>query len=55
MEAQNNKLRWGILATGSIAGSFAEGVLNSETGQLVAVGSRSQESADKFATHFNIV
>ena len=52
MEAQNNKLRWGILATGSIAGSFAEGVLNSETGQLVAVGSRSQESADKFASQY---
>ena len=52
MEEQNNKLRWGILATGSIAGSFAEGVLNSKGGQLVAVGSRSQESADRFASQY---
>ena len=46
MEEQNNKLRWGILATGSIAGSFAEGVLNSKSGQLVllVVGPRIHDS-----------
>lgn len=41
-------LRWGILATGSIAHAFAKGVAASTTGTLVAVGSRSMESAKKF-------
>src|SRR4051812_12035542 len=41
-------LRWGILATGRIAHQFARGVKASETGELVAVGSRSMESAQAF-------
>ena len=52
MEEKKEKIRWGILATGSIAASFAEGVINSSFGKLVAVGSRSQDSADKFADKF---
>ncbi|HEX8551647.1 MAG TPA: Gfo/Idh/MocA family oxidoreductase [Abditibacteriaceae bacterium] len=48
------QLNWGILGTGSIARKFAEGVLGSRTGKLVAVGSRSQESADTFADKFSI-
>jgi predicted dehydrogenase/aryl-alcohol dehydrogenase-like predicted oxidoreductase len=48
------KLGWGILGTGAIAKAFAQGVAQSKTGTLVAVGSRSQESADKFAEQFNI-
>ncbi|RYX84423.1 oxidoreductase [bacterium] len=47
-------LRWGILGTGSIAKTFARGVRDSQTGTLVAVGSRSQESADQFANEFEI-
>ena len=43
------KLRWGILGTGSIAHKFARGILRSETGDLVAVGSRSAEKAHDFA------
>ncbi|WP_217181849.1 Gfo/Idh/MocA family protein [Streptomyces sp. AC495_CC817] len=44
-------LRWGILATGGIAGAFASD-LRAAGLDLVAVGSRSQESADAFAaTH----
>lgn len=46
------KLRWGILATGSIARSFAKGVAASNTGKLVAVGSRSDESAAKFCDEY---
>ncbi len=49
-----DKLRWGILSTGHIAGVFARGVKASQTGQLVAVGSRSQASADRFAREFGI-
>ena len=46
-------LRWGILATGGIAGSFASD-LRAAGLDLVAVGSRSQESADAFAARFDI-
>ena len=46
-------LRWGILATGGIAGAFASD-LRTAGRELVAVGSRSQESADAFATRFGI-
>lgn len=48
------KLRWGILATGNIAKAFARGVQHSKTGELVAVGSRSQEKANAFAKEFKI-
>jgi len=41
-------LAWGILGTGHIAHIFARGIAASETGMLVAVGSRTQESADQF-------
>ncbi|NCO37597.1 MAG: gfo/Idh/MocA family oxidoreductase [Armatimonadetes bacterium CG_4_10_14_3_um_filter_66_18] len=47
-----NPLRWGILGTGNIARKFAEALAKSETGSLVAVGSRKQETADKFADEF---
>ncbi len=48
------KLRWGVLGTGTIAGTFTRGVAASQTGELVAVGSRTQESADRFAKEFGI-
>jgi thioredoxin reductase (NADPH) len=41
-------LSWGIIGAGGIARSFAKGVANSRTGKLLAIGSRSQEKADKF-------
>ncbi len=43
-----DKLNWGILATGGIARQFAGGLKVSQTGTLVAVGSRTIESAEKF-------
>src|SRR4051794_8377549 len=46
-------LRWGILATGGIASAFASDLRTSGR-DLVAVGSRSQESADAFAAKFDI-
>ena len=45
---------WGILATGKIAHKLAEAVVQSSTGNLVAVGSRSQQNADEFASAWNI-
>ncbi len=45
-------LRWGIMATGSIARQFAGGLKESKTGELVAVGSRAVESAKNFTKEF---
>lgn len=44
-----SRLKWGILGTGKIAGVFAKGVAASQTGSLVAVGSRTKAAADRFA------
>ena len=50
----NKKIRWGLLATGAIAKAFARGVKASQTGELVAVGSRSLETAKAFGAEFGI-
>lgn len=47
-------LHWGILGTGRIARTFAQAVADSETGQVVGIGSRSSGSADAFGTEFHI-
>ena len=47
-------MRWGILGTGGIAGSFASDLRLSDSGVAVAVGSRSQAAADRFADNFGI-
>jgi len=44
-------IRWGLLATGRIAHTFAEALAASEQNQLVAVGSRSAAGAQAFAQH----
>src|ERR1035441_10403970 len=49
-----NSLSWGILGTGRIAGIFAKQLSQSKTGKLVAVGSRSQASADRFAAEYRV-
>ncbi len=48
------KLQWGILGTGRIAGTFSRGVAAATTGEVIAVGSRRQESADRFAQEHGI-
>ena len=48
------KLRWGILATANIARKFAKGLRASELGELVAIGSRTQERADAFGDELDI-
>jgi predicted dehydrogenase/diketogulonate reductase-like aldo/keto reductase len=47
-------LCWGILSTGRIAGTFARGLKESGSGRLVAVGSRSAESAARFAEEHGV-
>jgi predicted dehydrogenase/aryl-alcohol dehydrogenase-like predicted oxidoreductase len=48
------KLSWGIIGTGAIATTLANALGKSRTGKLVAVGSRSQASADKFGDAFSL-
>jgi predicted dehydrogenase len=49
-----DKIRWGILGTGGIANTFAKGLSVLPDAELVAVGSRKQETADVFANKYNI-
>jgi predicted dehydrogenase len=47
-------VRWGILATGGIAHSFARDLALVPDASLVAVGSRRQEGADAFGEEFGV-
>jgi predicted dehydrogenase len=47
-------LRWGVVGTGGIATTFAADLNFTDSGRIVAVGSRHQESADRFADRFDI-
>ncbi len=47
-------LSWGILGAGNIARTFARGVAESRMGRLVAVGSRTQETADRFGDEVGV-
>jgi predicted dehydrogenase len=47
-------IRWGILGTGAIARSFAQGLQSLPDAQLLAVGSRNQASAEEFARSFAV-
>lgn len=49
MTTNSAPIRWGILGTGRIAHSLATDLMLVPDGQLVAVGSRSKESAETFA------
>jgi len=47
-------IRWGILAPGGIAHAFADAVNHHTRAQLVAVGSRNKDRAERFATQHQI-
>lgn len=47
-------VRWGILGTGGIAKAFVRDLRLTDSGVAVAVGSRSQGSADRFRDEFGI-
>ncbi len=49
-----DKLVWGIIGTGSIARIFAQGLAQSQTGTLLAVGSRAQATADLFGEEYHV-
>jgi predicted dehydrogenase len=50
----NQPLRWGVIGTGGIAATFAADLNSTDSGRVVAVGSRHQGSADRFADEFGI-
>jgi predicted dehydrogenase len=50
----NKPIRWGVLATGWIAGQFTEDLLRLPDAEVVAVGSRSAEAAQTFAQNYGI-
>jgi len=50
----SNKIRWGILGTGRMASDFATGLTKVNDAELVAIGSRTKDSALRFAEKFNV-
>jgi len=48
------KLRWGIISTGKIARTFARSLAVSDSGELVAVASRTADGAVEFAAEFAV-
>ncbi len=48
------RIRWGVAGTGGIAGDFARDLALLPDAELVAVGSRSQDSADRFANRHGV-
>src|SRR5260370_35259583 len=48
------RCRWGIVGTGKIAAIMARALRDSATGQLVAVASRSEDRARRFASDAGI-
>ncbi|GEN74274.1 Gfo/Idh/MocA family protein [Chryseobacterium hagamense] len=49
-----DKIRWGILGTGTIAHKFASDLKRVENAELTAAGSRSLQSAEAFCREFDI-
>ncbi|MFE0315881.1 Gfo/Idh/MocA family oxidoreductase, partial [Streptomyces albogriseolus] len=48
------KVRWGILATGGMAATFTADLVDMPDAEVVAVASRSVESANTIADRFGI-
>jgi predicted dehydrogenase len=50
----SQRIRFGIVGTGTIAHRFAEAIKYVSNAELVAVASRTKENAEKFGNEFNI-
>ncbi|NDG73738.1 MAG: gfo/Idh/MocA family oxidoreductase, partial [Proteobacteria bacterium] len=48
------KLKWGIIGSGVITHALVKGLAESETGELNAVSSRTQESSDQWGQKYNL-
>src|SRR5246500_2602299 len=53
-DVADSPVRWGILGTGGIARTFVTDLRLTDSGVAVAVGSRSQGAADRFADNYGI-
>ena len=53
-DTSTTPLRWGIASTGGIAEQMTRALHTLPDAEVVAVGSRSQESADRFASEFDV-
>jgi predicted dehydrogenase len=51
---ERRKLRWGVIGTGHVAAKFTDDLRFTDSGDVVAVGSREQASADAFADRFDV-
>jgi predicted dehydrogenase len=49
-----DKIRWGILGTGDIAGKFVKALTTLPDAEIAAVGSRTKESAERFGAAWQI-
>ena len=47
-------LRWGVIGTGAIAAAWVEDMVMTDSGLVVAVGSRRLETAERFADRWGI-
>ncbi len=47
-------IRWGIVGTGNIAQQFAKGLSSLPDSQLLAIGSRREETAREFANNYQV-
>src|SRR3712207_6343390 len=47
-------VRWGIVGTGSIANTFAADLSPTDSGRVVAIGSRARERAEGFGDRYGI-
>lgn len=54
MGKSSDKIRFGIVGTGTIAHRFANAIKNVSNAELVAVASRTKENAEKFGDEFDI-
>ncbi len=48
------KYNWGLIGTGTISNLFAEGLASLDNAKIYAVGSRSPQTANKFALKWNV-
>ena len=49
-----DRIKWGIMGTGRIAGSFAIALRNLDDCELYGIGSRSEENADAFSGEYSV-
>jgi predicted dehydrogenase len=52
--ALDGQLRWGVVGTGAIARAWSDDLGRTDSGRIVAVGSRTQEAADRFGEDFDV-